>query len=141
MYAVRRRVENVYLVRERDRRRTVELLGLVAAALPLLAVLFAVVWANLQAYQVGYQIGNLEKQRERLVEKQRQLLIDRAEASSLVRIEKIARGELGLLPALPDQLILVRDSTGAATARLAAPKAAQPDLVGPPAPDSTEEGF
>ena len=43
MYAVRRRVENVYLVRERDRRRTVELLALVLAALPLLGVLFAVV--------------------------------------------------------------------------------------------------
>ncbi len=141
MYAVRRRVANVYLVRERDRRRTVELLAFVAAALPLLAVLFAVVWANLQTYEIGYQIGNLEKQRERLVAKRRQLLIDRAEESSLVRIEKIARNALGLLPARPDQVVLVRDSTGPVTARPAAPKAAQPDLVGPPAPDSMEEGF
>ena len=141
MYAVRRRVENVYLVRERDRRRTVELLALVLAALPLLGVLFAVVWANLKTYEVGYQIGHLEKQKERLVEKRRQLLIDRAEASSLVRIEKISRGALGLVAARPDQLVLVRDTAGPATTRPAAPKAARPDLVGPPAPGTTEEGF
>jgi len=34
VYAVRRPVENVYLVRERDRRRTRELLALVLAAIP-----------------------------------------------------------------------------------------------------------
>lgn len=141
MYAVRHRVENKYLVRERDRRRTVELLAFVVAALPLLAVLFAVVWTNLQTYQVGYQIGNLEKQREKLVEKRRQLLIDRAEASSLVKIEKTARGALGLLPARPDQLVLVRDSAVPGPARPAAAKGPRPDLVGPPAPESTEEGF
>ncbi len=141
MYAVRRRVANVYLVRERDRRKTAELLALVLAALPLLAVLFAVVWANLKTYEVGYQIGHLEKQQERLVERRRHLLIDRAEASSLVRIEKISRSALGLLPARPDQLVVIRDVAIPAAARPALPKAVRPDLVGPPAPDSTEEGF
>jgi cell division protein FtsL len=141
MYAVRRRVENVYLVRERDRRRTVELVAFVLAALPLLGVLFAVVWANLKTYEVGYQIGNLEKQRERLVEKRRQLLIDRAEASSLVRIEKISRGTLGLLPPRPDQVVLVRDATLAAVPRPAGIKAPGPDAAGPPASGSVEEGF
>ena len=141
MYAVRRRVENVYLVRERDRKRTAELWAIVAAALPLLAVLFAVVWANLKTYEVGYQIGNLEKQRERLVERRRQLLIERAEASALVRIERISRGPLGLLPARPDQVVQVRDATLPATARPAGAKAARPETVGPPAPGSVEEGF
>jgi cell division protein FtsL len=142
MYAVRRRVENVYLVRERDRRRTTELLVLVLAALPVLAVLFAVVWTNLQTYQVGYQIGNIEKQREKLFEKRRQLLIERAEAASLVRMEKIARGSLGLGPARPEQLVLIRDSAALpAPPRPAAPGAARPELIGPPAPPSVEEGF
>jgi cell division protein FtsL len=141
MYAVRHRVENKYLVRERDRRRTVELLAFVAAAMPLMAVLFAVVWANLQTVQVGYQIGNLEKQRERLVEKRRQLLIDRAEASSLVRIERISRGSLGLVPARPEQVVLVRDATLASAPRPAGAKSSRTDVMGPPSPDSVEEGF
>ena len=141
MYAVRRRVENVYLVRERDRRRTVELVAFVLAALPLLGVLFAVVWANLKTYEVGYQIGNLEKQRERLGEKRRQLLIERAEASSLVRIEKIARGALGLLPARPDQVVLVRDQALAGVPRPAGTKPPRPEAAGPRSPDSVEEGF
>jgi cell division protein FtsL len=139
-YDVRPRVENVYLVRERDRKRTAELWAFVAAALPLLAVLFAVIWANLKTYEVGYQIGSLEKQRERLVEKRRQLLIERAEASSLVRIEKISRGPLGLVPARPEQVVLVRDASLPAV-RPAAPKTAGPEAASPPETPSVEEGF
>jgi len=143
MYAVRRPVENVYLVRERDRRRTIELVALVLAALPPLAVLFAAVWANLQTYQIGYQIGRLERQRESLEEKKRQLLVERALASSLVRVERIARGSLGLAPPRPEQLILVHDaskkepkeSTVPATAPAVRP------LAAPPVSGSTEEGF
>ncbi len=142
MYAVRHRIINSYLVRERDRRRMVELLALVLAALPLLTVLFAVIWANLKTYEVGYQIGNLEKQREVLLEKRRHLLIERAEASSLVRVERIARDSLGLVPPRPEQLILVQDvSRKEATGRPPAVPAARPDVIGPPAPVSTEEGF
>ena len=62
MYAVRRPVENVYLVRERDRRRTRELFAFALAALPPMAVLFAAIWANLETVRLGYQLENVEKQ-------------------------------------------------------------------------------
>ena len=140
MYAVRRPVENVYLVRERDRRRTIELVALVLAALPPLAVLFAAVWANLQTYQIGYQIGRLERQRESREEKMRQRLVERALASALVRVERIARGSLGLAPPRPEQLILVHDASKKESAVPATAPATRP-LVAPPVSGSTEEGF
>lgn len=109
MYAVRRPVANVYLVRERDRRRSRELLAFVLAALPPMAVLFGAIWANLETVRLGYQLELLARQREQLVEKNRHLKTARAQASALARVESVARGKLGLVPPRPDQIVLVRD--------------------------------
>lgn len=148
MYAVLRPVANPYLVRERDRRRTRELLVLIAAILPPLAVLFFGVRANLQTIELGYQIGRLEKQRDQLLERRRRLVIEKAQASALSRIEGIARGTLGLVPPRPEQVVLVRDSAlTAPAAHEAAGTVRAPGSVpastpiGPPAPPATEEGF
>lgn len=147
MYAVRRPVENVYLVRERDRRRTRELFALVLAALPPLAVLVVAVWANIQTRQYGYQIQQATERRRELHERRRQLLADRAAAASLRDVEKVAREKLHLETPRPEQVILVRDGTLAAAsgAPPAPPAASRPPaaLEGPPAPRtaSTEEGF
>ena len=145
MYDVRRPIDNPYLVRERDRRRMRELLVLLVAILPPLGVLFFGVRANLETIQLGYQIGRLEKQRDRLIERRRKLLIEKAQASSLVRVEGIARGPLGLVAPRPEQVVLVRDEALGAPRAHALPEASSAvpaaNLVGPPAPPATEEGF
>jgi len=145
VYDVRRPIDNTFLVRERDRRRMRELLVLLVALLPPLAVLFFGVRTNLQTIQLGYQIGRLEKQRDRLIERRRRLLIEKAQESALARVEGIARGPLGLVPPRPEQVVLVRDGALGAPAAHAAPatSAVAPavNLVGPPAPPATEEGF
>lgn len=144
MYTVRRPVENSFLVRERDRRRSRELLAFLLAIIPPVAVLFFGVRANVQAIELGYRIGRLEKQRDRLLEKRQRLLIEKAQASSLARIEPIARGPLGLVPPRPDQVVLVKDAASPVPARLLAPATGPVParvVVGPPAPPSTEEGF
>ena len=56
-YAVRRPVENLYLVRERDRQRTRELVVLALAAVPPAVVLFLAIWANLETVRLGYQLA------------------------------------------------------------------------------------
>jgi cell division protein FtsL len=143
-YAVRRPVENVYLVRERDRKRTRELLALALAVLPPMAVLFAAVWANLETVRVGYQLERLESQREVLVRRQRNLVAERAAVSSLSRVESIARTKLGLVSPRLTQVILVKDGTFVAppVVRPApTPTSDLPEMYGPPAPLSTEEGF
>lgn len=143
-YAVRRPVENVYLVRERDRKRTRELLALVLAVLPPMAVLFAAVWANLETVRVGYQLERLESQREVLVRRQRNLLAEKAAVSSLSRVETIARQKLGLVDPRLTQVILVKDGTFVAPPPAVKPMPTPsdlPEMYGPPAPLSTEEGF
>jgi len=59
-----------------------------------MAVLFAAIWANLETVRLGYQLENVEKQREALVERNRQLRTARAEASALARVEKTADGKV-----------------------------------------------
>ncbi|MCL4808945.1 MAG: cell division protein FtsL [Thermoanaerobaculia bacterium] len=142
MYAVRRPVENVYLVREPDRRRTRELLALVLTPLAPMAVLFAAIWTNLETFRLGYQIERLQKQKESLAERQRQLEMERAGASALARVEGVARRQLGLVTPGRGQLVFVKDGVlarPAAAPRREAP--ALPEMQGPPAPIRTEEGF
>lgn len=142
MYTVRRPVENVYLVREPDRRRTRELLALLLSPLPPLAVLFAAVWTNLETFRLGYQIERLQKQKETLAEKQRQLEMERARVSALARVEEVARRRLGLVTPGRDQVVFVKDGAlGTAPTVPARRVAAAPELQGPPAPVRTEEGF
>ena len=142
MYTVRRPVENVYLVREPDRRRTRELLALLLSVLAPMAVLFAAIWTNLETFRLGYQIERLQKQKESLVEKQRQLEMERARVSALARVEGVARDRLGLVTPGRDQVVFVRDGALSPAVPLpAATKPAGPETQGPPAPVQTEEGF
>ncbi len=107
-YAVHRPVENVYLVRERDRVRTRELAALALAAVPPLLVLLAAIWANLETVRLGYQLAKVGRQRETLLERNRQLRMERAQATSLARVDTIARRTLGLVPPSPEQVLLIQ---------------------------------
>jgi cell division protein FtsL len=142
VYTVRRPVENVYLVREPDRRRTRELLALLLSPLPPLAVLFAAAWTNLETFRLGYQIESLQKHKETLAEKQRQLEMERARVSALARVEEVARRRLGLVTPGRDQVVFVKDGAFGTPQTVPARRvAASPELQGPPAPIRTEEGF
>jgi cell division protein FtsL len=142
VYTVRRPVENVYLVREPDRRRTRELLALLLSPLPPMAVLFAAIWTNLETFRLGYQIERLQKQKETLVERQRQLEMERARISALSRVESVARERLGLVTPGRGQVVFVKDGPSGTSPRLEVPAAAAgPEMQGPPAPIRTEEGF
>lgn len=142
MYTVRRPVENVYLVREPDRRRTRELLAFLLSPLPPMAVLFAAIWTNLETFRLGYQIERLQKQKESLAERQRQLEMERARVSALSRVETVARERLGLVTPGRDQVVFVKDGVPGTLPHLA-PRAGAvlPETQGPPAPVRTEEGF
>jgi hypothetical protein len=128
-YAVRRPVENVYLVRERDRRRSRELFALACAAIPPVVVLFVAIWANVKTVELGYQIAKLAKRREALVERKRQLEMDRAQAAALSRVEDVSRRTLGLVPPTLDQVVLVKDA-----ALVSAPPPARPPAARREAP-------
>jgi cell division protein FtsL len=123
--AVRRPVENVYLVRERDRRRSRELFGLALAAVPPVVVLFVAIWANVKTVELGYQLAAVAKRREVLLETKRKLEMDRSQAAALSRVEDVARRTLGLVPPTLDQVVLVKDAALSPAPPPARPSAAR----------------
>ena len=125
-YAVRRPVENVYLVRERDRRRSRELFALAlrrgaADRRPLRRDLGERQdrRARLPARAAS------QRQREALLETKRRLEMDRAQAAALSRVEDVSRRTLGLVPPTLDQVVLVKDAALAPAPPPARPPAAR----------------
>ncbi|MCB1056342.1 MAG: cell division protein FtsL [Acidobacteria bacterium] len=106
-YALRRPVENTYLVRERDRRRRRELVVIVMAALPLGLCLLVYIWSHLQVLDAGYRIDSLEQSLHALSQQERRLRLEAALLSSPQRIEQRAVDELGMAPPRRDQMVFL----------------------------------
>ena len=125
-YAVRRPVENVYLVRERDRRRTRELVALVpggrAAGDRSLSSRSG---RTSRRFGSDTSSPRSRRMRETLLERRHLLEMDRAQAVALRAWSDIARGTLGLVPPTLDQVILVKDSA-LASSPAPAPRTARP---------------
>jgi hypothetical protein len=85
---------------------------LVAAAL--FAVLIPAVfyvWGHTQIVTLGYRIESARLELRRLEDRGRALELDRTRLMALQRIESRAR-RLGLTPAPPERIIIVRPRTG-----------------------------
>lgn len=104
-YVIRRPVFNAYLVRQRDRRRLRELLGVLALFLLLGGCLVGYVWLHVELLRTGYRVDELERRLEAASDREREL---RLEANYLARpqaIERRAAEELGMRAPELDQLI------------------------------------
>jgi cell division protein FtsL len=111
----RRVVLNQHLVKERDQARARELRRVIwICAAMLLPVLFYV-WQQVEYIRYGYQVEQLREERSRLVEWNRQLKLERATLLNLRRVEKVASGQLGLVPPTSKNTVKIRLSgeTGA----------------------------
>lgn len=104
-YAVRRPVENDFLVRERDRRRVRELVRVLLLVVPLGAALLAYTWIHLERLDTAYEIHELERELHDLQRTERQLRLDAAYLSSPRRVERLAVEELEMAPPQPGQVI------------------------------------
>lgn len=108
-YAIRRPVENTYLVRQRDRRRVRDLLGVLLAVSLAGGGLLAYTWIHIEILRTGYLVTELEQSLENLLEEERRA---RLEASLLTRpegIEARARKELGMASPRLEQTIFWRE--------------------------------
>ena len=113
-------IDNSQVVREVDPRssRDLWLLGLLAAALVGGLVLYA--WPSLEIRQTTLAREQMSKERERLLEENRKLRLEKAALENLHRVETIARRDLGLVTPAPDKLVVVeRPKEVPAGARLA----------------------
>jgi cell division protein FtsL len=100
-------IDNSQVVREVDPRssRDLWLLGLLAAALVGGLVLYA--WPSLELRQTTLAREQMSKERERLLEANRKLRLEKAALENLHRVETIARRDLGLVTPAPEKLIMV----------------------------------
>jgi cell division protein FtsL len=100
-------IDNSQVVREVDPRssRDLWLLLLLAAALVSGLVLYA--WPSLEIRQTTLAREQMSKERERLLEENRKLRLEKAALENLHRVETIARRDLGLVTPAPEKLVVV----------------------------------
>ncbi|MCU0241074.1 MAG: cell division protein FtsL [Vicinamibacteria bacterium] len=101
------RIDNSQLVREIDPRvrRSFWIHLLLVCALIAGLTLYA--WPHFEARRVGLTTVELHRERERLIEANRKLRLEKASLESLMRIETIASRELGMKPPAPERVVVV----------------------------------
>jgi hypothetical protein len=105
-YAQAKRVQNLHLTRERDRRRGRELATFVLAGLPVACALLAYAALHIETVRVGYLREARQKTMAALTEDNRRLRAELARASSAERVEAVAARK-GLRPPHPGQIQFV----------------------------------
>jgi cell division protein FtsL len=101
-----RQTQNSRVVREVDPRASRNLwllLGLVAG---LVAGLALYAWPRLQAQRLDDRAAQMQRERERLVEQNRKLRLERASLENLERVHTIATRELGLSTPEPERIFV-----------------------------------
>jgi cell division protein FtsL len=118
-YSQTKRVENLHLTRERDRRRGRELATFLLAGLPVACALLGFAALHIETVRVGYLREARQKTIAELTEENRRLRAELGRASSPERVASLAK-QKGLRAPHPGQVQYV-EPDGAAAA--AAPKA------------------
>ena len=120
-----KRIDNSRLVRQLSREKLLECGRLVAFGAVLAAGGLLYAWQHFQCIQLRYQLEELKAERGRAAELNLQLKLEAAALRSPIRIDAIARRQLGLTAPVPGQVAPAQEPAGAvlAQARPAAPPA------------------
>ena len=112
-YAQTKRVENLHLTRERDRRRGRELATFLLVGLPVACALLVYAALHIETVRVGYLREARQKTMTELTEENRRLRADLGRASSPDRVAALAQKK-GLRPPHPGQVQYVEAPAGQA---------------------------
>ena len=114
------RIDNSQVVREVDPRASRDLWGLAVLVLTLVGGLVLYAWPHLQIRETARAQDRMSRQRERLLEENRKLRLEKASLQNLRRVETIATRELGLQsPPASRVIVIVRPRPAASGAQLA----------------------
>src|SRR5258708_3730828 len=105
MYAQKKIIENVHIVRERDRRRFRELLAVLGIGLPIGLFLLLFTWQNLQVIRLGHEATNLQKQRKDIEDANKALQLELDRLTALDAVEKKATN-LGFAATDPKSVVM-----------------------------------
>ncbi|HYM60772.1 MAG TPA: hypothetical protein VEZ11_07755 [Thermoanaerobaculia bacterium] len=148
MYTQKKPIENIHIVRERDRQRFRELRAVLLLALPIGGFLLLFTWQNLEVIRLGHEVTRLQKIHKDIKDANKALQIELDRMTALQAVEKKAVA-LGFEPADPRAIVMVEQSpaghASAPPASAAAPLALPDDRASatptpnlpPPSPPST----
>jgi len=106
-YQITRRVANEQLVRQVDRERNHQLLMVAVTGLLLAGAVLAYGWQHFEMIRNGYRMEEQRREREYLLQIQRQLSLEKASLASPDRIETIATRELGMIVPSKEQFVVI----------------------------------
>jgi cell division protein FtsL len=124
-------IDNSRVVRQVDPRSRREILLLILLVIVLAAGLGLYAWPALEIRRAGQAGAMLDREKQRLIEENRKLRLEKAALENLRRVEAIAAKELGLKAPLPERSVVVEvekpkaQGTTVATASSREPKAAE----------------
>lgn len=88
---------NVKMIRDRDRKKTRDLIVFFLVSSALLVPVILYVRQRMEFMRVSYRLEALSEERKKLQDMNRKFLVERAQLSALDRVERIAREDLGLV--------------------------------------------
>jgi len=100
-------IDNSRVVRQVDPRSRREIWLLILLVAVLAAGLGLYAWPALEIRRAGQAGVDLDREKERLVEENRKLHLEKAALENLRRVESIAGRELGLAPPSPERTVVV----------------------------------
>ncbi len=106
MYTQKKPIENIHIVRERDRRRFRELLAVLGLGIPLGLFLLLFTWQNLEVIRLGHEATRLQQTRKEIEDQNKTLQLELDRLTALDSVEKKASA-LGFQPADPRAIVMV----------------------------------
>lgn len=111
MYTQKKPIDNTHIVRERDRRRNRELLGVLTLGVPIGLFLLLFTWQNLEVIRLGREASRLQKTFKDTEAMHKALEAERDRLTSFQTVEKQA-AQLGFAPADPRTIVMVEGRAG-----------------------------
>ena len=100
-------IDNSGIVREVDPRTSRDLVALLLLAGVLVGGLLLYAWPHFQMRQTAIATEQMQRERDRLIEENRKLRLEKASLESLGRVEAIAERHLGLTKPAADRVVIV----------------------------------
>jgi cell division protein FtsL len=137
MYAQKKAIDNVHIVRERDRQRLRDLVAVVLVGLPIGLFLALFTYQNLEVIRLGHEATQLQKRRAQIENENKALQLDLDRLTSLQNVEQKA-ANLGFERTDPRAVVTVQRTSGGQALMPVPPfppahgQARVPDLHGKP---------
>jgi len=128
------RIDNSQVIREVDPRASRDLWWLLVLVMTLVGGLVLYAWPHLQIRETSRAQDRMSRERERLLEENRKLRLEKASLENLRRVETIATRDLGLQPPAAARVVVIE------RARTPVPGAQMAKELGTPSSSASPAG-